>query len=573
MRRRFFAENMVRMLTLSLLPVLFLTLVFFSVLLPTEKKSLESEAEINLSLLQENVDLLLNDSNKVMNMLSVPAYSNSNSIYQILRSEQLKYLDFVILKQVAAQLNAIVNSRDYIDSIYVYIPNAKGRYLTNQANVYDMDSGPDQNWLSICSGDRAYRVIRRTASLSASASRDYLTVIQENSKGYTVAVNIVVSYFKRLFTNSYLENGHAIILSDGNNLLFSSNADINALDLINRLEALPDREGLIRLDSDLIMRSHSRNSGLDFLSVTPISIAYANIYRLITITCVTVFLCVLMSVIVSYRYAINVSGHLYAILDLMDAAISHKELPVIRQRSNDLYSHILTNMIQTFTQNDFLKTSLNEQKFQALSLELSALQYQINPHFLSNTLQMIDFEILKNARKPTTANEMIQDLSIFLKYSLLSPKEDVTMDQEIEATTHYMALMSHRYGGQVEVHWEVSPDVLSLQVPKLILQPMIENCVTHGNHNQADQLDIFILIAVREELLTIQVRDTGNGVSPEHLEELRMSLSEFSGFHEKHIGLQNLFRRLQLRFPADQCHITLDSRPGEGFCVTIYIKL
>ena len=75
MRRRFFADNMVRMLTLSLLPMLFLTVIFFAVLVPTEKKSLESEAEINLSLLQENVDLLLNDSNKVMNMLAVPAYS------------------------------------------------------------------------------------------------------------------------------------------------------------------------------------------------------------------------------------------------------------------------------------------------------------------------------------------------------------------------------------------------------------------------------------------------------------------------------------------------------------------
>ena len=96
MRRRFFAENMVRMLTLSLLPMLFLTVIFFAVLVPTEKKSLESEAEINLSLLQENVDLLLNDSNKVMNMLAVPAYSNSNSIYQILQSEKLGYVDVVI---------------------------------------------------------------------------------------------------------------------------------------------------------------------------------------------------------------------------------------------------------------------------------------------------------------------------------------------------------------------------------------------------------------------------------------------------------------------------------------------
>ena len=357
MRRRFFAENMVRMLTLSLLPMLFLTVIFFAVLVPTEKKSLESEAEINLSLLQENVDLLLNDSNKVMNMLAVPAYSNSNSIYQILQSEKLGYVDFVILKQVAAQLNAIVNSRDYIDSIYVYIPNARGRYLTNQANVYEMATGPDKDWLSACSGDSAYRVIRRSTSLYASAPRDYLTVVQENSKGYTVAVNIVVSYFKRLFTNSYLESGRAIVLAEGGKALFSSSQDLDAQDLVGRLEGMTDTGGLLRLDNNLIMRSYSPNTGLDFISVTPVSLAYANIYRLIGITCATVFLCILVAVMTSYRYAVNMSRQLYAILDLMDAAISHKELPEIRPHSNDLYSHIVTNMIQTFTRNDFLEVS------------------------------------------------------------------------------------------------------------------------------------------------------------------------------------------------------------------------
>ncbi|PST34435.1 sensor histidine kinase [Enterocloster lavalensis] len=572
MRRRFFAENMVRMLTLSLLPMLFLTVIFFAVLVPTEKKSLESEAEINLSLLQENVDLLLNDSNKVMNMLAVPAYSNSNSIYQILQSEKLGYVDFVILKQVAAQLNAIVNSRDYIDSIYVYIPNARGRYLTNQANVYEMATGPDKDWLSACSGDSAYRVIRRSTSLYASAPRDYLTVVQENSKGYTVAVNIVVSYFKRLFTNSYLESGRAIVLAEGGKALFSSSQDLDAQDLVGRLEGMTDTGGLLRLDNNLIMRSYSPNTGLDFISVTPVSLAYANIYRLIGITCATVFLCILVAVMTSYRYAVNMSRQLYAILDLMDAAISHKELPEIRPHSNDLYSHIVTNMIQTFTRNDFLEVSLNEQKFQALSLELSALQYQINPHFLSNTLQMIDFEILKHTKLPTTANEMIQDLSIFLQYSLRAPDEDVTIEQEIEATTHYTALMAHRYAGQVQVHWDVDPEAQNYRIPKLILQPMIENSVTHGNNSQANPLDIFIYIAVRDELLTIQVRDNGNGVSPGRLEELRNSLSSFEGFHEKHIGLQNLFRRLQLRFTADQCRITLDSQLEKGFSVTICIN-
>lgn len=573
MRRRFFIENMVRMLTMSLLPLLFLTIVLFLVLVPTEQKTLENESEINLSLLQENVDLLLNDSVKVMNMLAVPAYSNSNSIYQILQSEKLAYVDFVILKQVAAQLNAIANSRDYIDSIYVYIPNEKGHYLTNQAHVYEMGTGPDKDWLSACAGKNEYRIIRRSATLSDSMPHEYLTVIQENSKGYTVAVNIVVTYFKRLFTNAYLESGRAIIFSDGDTALFSSESDLDAQKVVDYLKSVPDKEGLIKIDNDLVMRSHSRTSSLDFISVTPISIAYANIYRLIAITGITVFLCILMSVIVSYKYAGNVSEQLYAILDLMDAAVSHKELPTLKHYSNDLYSHIVTNMIQTFTQNDFLNVSLNEQKFQALSLELSALQYQINPHFLSNTLQMIDFEVLKLAKHNTTANEMIQNLSQFLQYSLRSPHEDVTVEQEIEATAHYTALMAHRYCNQVEVHWNVEPNACSYQIPKLILQPMIENCITHGISGLNGHLDIFITISADNGNLLIQVKDTGSGVTEEKLIKLRESLSDFQGFQEKHIGLQNLFRRMQLRFTADQCQIFLDSNPGEGFCVTLLIQI
>ena len=201
------------------------------------------------------------------------------------------------------------------------------------------------------------------------------------------------------------------------------------LDLVGRLEGMTDTGGLLRLDNNLIMRSYSPNTGLDFISVTPVSLAYANIYRLIGITCATVFLCILVAVMTSYRYAVNMSRQLYAILDLMDAAISHKELPEIRPHSNDLYSHIVTNMIQTFTRNDFLEVSLNEQKFQALSLELSALQYQINPHFFMNTLNNIhalidiDTEYAKSA---------VIELSKMMRYVLYeSGSETISLKNTI----------------------------------------------------------------------------------------------------------------------------------------------
>lgn len=101
MRRRFFLENLTKMLALSLLPTITVTVVFMMILLPTEKKALQMETHNNLSLIQENMDLLLNDSNKVMNLLNIPTYANS--IYGILESDGLDYINFLTLRQTASQ--------------------------------------------------------------------------------------------------------------------------------------------------------------------------------------------------------------------------------------------------------------------------------------------------------------------------------------------------------------------------------------------------------------------------------------------------------------------------------------
>ena len=125
-----------------------ITLIFIAVLLPSEEKILQEENHNKLALIQENMELLLNDSNKVMNLLNLPTYANS--IYQILEADSLYYINFRTLTQTSSQLNAIVNSRSYIDSIYVYIPNSRGKYLTSGAHIYTLDGFVDTNWLEIC---------------------------------------------------------------------------------------------------------------------------------------------------------------------------------------------------------------------------------------------------------------------------------------------------------------------------------------------------------------------------------------------------------------------------------------
>lgn len=573
MRKKFFFENLTRVLILTLLPAILITLIFIAVLLPSEEKILQEENHNKLALIQENMELLLNDSNKVMNMLNVPAYANS--IYQILEADSLDYINFRTLSQTASQLNAIVNSRSYIDSIYVYLPNSRGKYLTNGAHIYTLSGPVDTDWLEICNGASPYRLIRRQANIypGIQMPQDYLTVVQENSKGHVVAVNIIVSYFKRLFQNLNLKNGEIIMFVDNGTLLLTSSQDPHTLEILEKLDGSDHSHTPVEIDGMLVFKTHSADTGLDFISAIPKKEIYSNIRRLMLLAVVAGGVCIVLAVLFSIRYAVNVSRHLYSILDLMEAAISHQALPDIKNLDNSLYSHIITNMIQTFTQRDFLQVSLNEQRFQAMTLELSALQYQINPHFLSNTLQMIDFEILRMAKRPTVANEMIQQLSRFLQYSLSSPNADVSLEQEIQATGYYTSLMSRRHSGKLEVLWDIDEEVLPYPIPKLILQPIIENSIKHGMQTQEKPLHIRIQAEPYEETgLRILVKDDGIGITPEHLKELQSTLPDFKGFQESHIGLQNLFRRLQLRFSESQCSILLDGRPEKGFSVEIRIR-
>jgi hypothetical protein len=131
-------------------------------------------------------------------------------------------MEYVFYKRFASQMNSIANSRDYIDSIYVYIPNNRGAFLTSQANIFTLYGAMDRNWLSVCAGEDNYRLIKRQANLFAfiSASRDYLTIIEENSKGLVVAVNVMASYFKRIFENLNLKQGQKIMILNRGSVLF-----------------------------------------------------------------------------------------------------------------------------------------------------------------------------------------------------------------------------------------------------------------------------------------------------------------------------------------------------------------
>lgn len=216
----------------------------------------------------------------------------------------------------------------------------------------------------------------------------------------------------------------------------------------------------------------------------------------------------------------------------------------------------------------YLKVQLDAKKYSLLTAQLSALQYQLNPHFLFNTLQSIDLEILKATRHPTNANRMISGLSELLRYSLKAPDLSATVREEIDATNNYIELQNLRSGEPFQVIWSCENRLLEYHLPRLLLQPIVENSIIHSSLPDPQKLKIKICFRLLPNGLAITVTDNGLGMDPNRLQTLRKNMAndpvETQG---RHIGLINISQRIQLAYKEGSVNVW--SKQGLGTVVSI----
>lgn len=194
----------------------------------------------------------------------------------------------------------------------------------------------------------------------------------------------------------------------------------------------------------------------------------------------------------------------------------------------------------------------------AQTAELRALRYQVNPHFLFNTLNSLSALVMNNRR--TEAETMIMNLSNFYRTSLAGePTEDVTLAEEIELQKLYLDIEKVRFPDRLSVEIDVPDALRDVEVPGLILQPLVENAVKHGVSAVARPVALRIAASAAAEKLTITVADTGNGTGD--------SSSKGNG-----IGLANVRDRLFARF-GDNAALTCGPSDNGGFCVTLTIPM
>ncbi|MBM6577382.1 histidine kinase [Microvirga sp. SRT01] len=198
-------------------------------------------------------------------------------------------------------------------------------------------------------------------------------------------------------------------------------------------------------------------------------------------------------------------------------------------------------------------------ELQASSAQLAMLRYQLNPHFLFNTLNSISTLVL--LKQTERANAMLSRLSSFLRYTLANePTAHVTIAQEVEQLKLYLEIEKMRFEDRLRPKFDIDPRAERGRLPSLLLQPLVENAIKYAVTPQEEGAEICVTVRLAGERVQIGVSDTGPG-----LHEARISPSLSTG-----VGLTNIRERLVQAYGPDQRFETR-STPAGGFSVEIEI--
>lgn len=232
-----------------------------------------------------------------------------------------------------------------------------------------------------------------------------------------------------------------------------------------------------------------------------------------------------------------------------------REISHLSHSFNDMIQHIDTLIKKNYV------AELNEK-----TARITALEAQLNPHFLYNTLQAISTEALLNDQ--TKIYDMITSLASGLRYTIKGG-DYVPLYQEMNYVENYILLQKMRMDERLQIIYHIAPETTDFMIPKISIQALVENSILHGIGSDRDSISIEITSDLRENYLYITIRDDGCGIDAEHLQSILDSFHNQSS-SRTNIGLANLYGRLHLLY-REQADLKIETKEGSYTMITLII--
>lgn len=368
------------------------------------------------------------------------------------------------------------------------------------------------------------------------------------------------------------ENGHIVILNSDKSLIYSSLDTCSATDCTSStiMKEIIIGGKLVQVEDVSMYVNVNTLSDTRWRIGTFINVELITATRSRTIIIsfiifsVTLFITIMVSTYFSKRIS-NPITKLQKHMKLVEKGNLYKQINIEGQKEIVGLGDSFNRMQEEIRA--LMETVLIEQK-EKRKTEFIALQSQINPHFLYNTLDSIVYLSEKGMNEKV--QEMVVALSKFFRISISRGKNIITVKEELEHARNYLLIQQIRYNDKFSFEFDTSVETLDLKIVKLVLQPLIENAIYHGINTEYDQGNIIIRTFIKNDKLVIEIEDDGYGITDEKIKEMYDSIK----LDNKHtsIGLKNVYQRLKIYY-GDETDFIISSELDEKTIIRLIIPI
>lgn len=393
------------------------------------------------------------------------------------------------------------------------------------------------------------------------------------SRNGVLAVELDMSNFIDLSEKTNLgEYGHIVILNEYNDLIYSSGdvcqtEDCQSLEIANDIIIGGDFVKVDNIDMYVNVNTlqHTRWSIATFINVESINDAKQS-------AILTLFGAFAIVFAVTFTASSTISSRISSPLNKLKSHMElfrkgdfHTKVHVTGQKEVVILADAYNLMIDEIR--ELMNEVLSEQNAKRKT-QFKALQNQINPHFLYNTLDSIVW--LSENKKNDDVEKMVIALSKFFRISISNETSLISVGEEIEHVKNYLLIQQIRYNKRFTYDFEIDEKFLKTEILKLSLQPLVENAIYHGISPEDEYSRICVKVFEEDGLLKVSVSNEGYGLTDERIQEIYDTLT--NKVKTKSIGLKNVYQRLKLYY-GDSADLIISSVPDEETTVTMIFPI
>jgi len=446
----------------------------------------------------------------------------------------------------------------------------------NQIGKYDEIRSSDWFQAILDSNDHFVWIVHEKGFISRNSGR-LITVarVQRSADGgspvgvamSTIAANDLVYLFRGLDGEVMLTGPDGRLLAanrpDAAGTNFADSEDFQQIVNSSAGQLIDDSGG----EKTIVNYTTISMTGWKLIQRIPYDSVFQDIFRLRKINIFVAAGIFLLFLLISVTISVGVTRHLKLLRRKMKQVEYGRFHPIVTIRGNDEVADLIrayNTMIERIK--ELIEHVKTEQKHRE-NMRFKALQAQINPHFLLNTLNNIKW--MAYMRQDREVGDMLSHLGVIMESSVGKGEDIIPLGEEIRYIQSYVALQKIKYDERIEVHYDLPDEVLQARVIKFTLQPLVENSIYHGLDKKKGKGSIRISARVEDGELFITVEDNGVGIPPQTLDKLRDALEQRIDLTiGDKLGLANVHERIRMQF-GDRYGIRLESRELAGTTVTV----